>query len=220
MVERLLSGRVAPGARPCVAEFPLSDAEAAMAAFDITCSSSVSAFPLLFEQGLGAGFRNLASAVQDLHRVLDLRHWRGRAEVTRGETLLARLVAWLMRFPPAGGDVSVTVAMERRGAREYWTRDFAGCRFRSVLSPAAQGGVHERFGLLRFHIGLTPGPGGSLLYPVVSGRIFGLPLPRGVLPESLAREFVDAAGRANFDVALSLRLTGLIVRYRGWLEEA
>jgi hypothetical protein len=59
----------------------------------------------------------------------------------------------------------------------------------------------------------------ALHYPVTAGWCLGLPMPRALLPISVATE-TASAGRAQFDVALSLPLVGLIVRYQGWLTPA
>ncbi|MFG1331076.1 DUF4166 domain-containing protein [Xanthobacter autotrophicus] len=173
--------------------------------------------PVLFEEALGPDFRLLPPPLVDLHGVVDVRRWHGEAEVTQGPGLLARLVRAVMGFPPAGRAVRVAVTMERRGSGEVWVRDFAGRRFRSRLTRRSAGpGVRERFGLLSFDLGLAVRDG-RLWYPVVDGRIAGVPLPRTLLPSSTSCESVDAAGRACFDVAIALPLVGLVVRYRGWL---
>ncbi|MGL4280022.1 MAG: DUF4166 domain-containing protein, partial [Albidovulum sp.] len=175
-------------------------------------------FPLLFERALGAAFADLPAPVRELHTVIDLRRWQGRAEVTRGSGILSRLIGWIMGFPPALSDCAVTVEMERQGAGEIWRRSFAGRRFRSHLTPAgkAGAGVIERFGPLAFRIGLRVRDG-RLEYPVRAGRVLGVPLPRVLIPVSETAESVDAEGRATFDVALSHPFAGMVVRYRGWL---
>ena len=128
-----------------------------------------------------------------------------------------------MHFPPAGRDVPVTVAMQRLDgpgpAREVWLRDFGGHRFRSYLRARRGGGVTERFGPLRFDIGLRLA-GGRLCYPVTGWRCLGVPMPRALMPRSDTFEYVDGQGRACFDVAISLPLAGLVVGYRGWLLPA
>ena len=49
------------------------------------------------------------------------------------------------------------------------------------------------------------------------GWLFGLPLPRWLLPRSEAREYVED-DRFHFDVAIDAPLgIGRLVRYRGWL---
>ncbi|MGL5010261.1 MAG: DUF4166 domain-containing protein, partial [Paracoccaceae bacterium] len=154
---------------------------------------------------------------QDLHAVMDQRRWQGRAQVTRGTSLLAKLIATIMRFPPATADTPLTVTMVREGEAEVWTRNFNGRRFRSTLR-IRHGQMTERFGLMTFTIGLNVRDN-TLHYPVTAGRIAGLPLPRALLPRSDATETADGP-RARFDVALSLPLIGAIVRYQGWLEPA
>ncbi|MFG1346590.1 DUF4166 domain-containing protein [Xanthobacter autotrophicus DSM 431] len=215
----LREGALAPGARACLAAFPLARAEAIMAGLDIATRRAVAPQRLLFAHALGPDFARLPHPVKDLHTVVDLRRWRGMAEVSNGPGRLARLVRMLMRFPKAGRAVPVEVTMERLGEGEVWTRSFAGRRFRSHLScrPEGAGGVRERFGPFSFDIGLSVRDG-RLLYPVAAGRLFGLPLPRALLPVSTSFEEADDAGRATFDVAIALPLAGAIVRYRGWLR--
>lgn len=219
VLRKLIAGQMVPGARPCLAEFTPAEfsAEVERSGLNIAETEGADRFPMLFEGTIGASFAGLPEAVRDLHRVIDFRRWRGRAEVTRGGGLLARLIGWAMGFPPALADCEVTVGMERQGAGEVWRRSFAGRRFRSHLTAARGGGVHERFGPISCHIGLRV-RGGRLEYPLLSGRFLGVPLPRFLIPVSETAEGVDAEGRATFDVAISHPLTGLIVRYRGWLR--
>ncbi|WP_237353253.1 SDR family oxidoreductase [Xanthobacter sp. YC-JY1] len=216
MFERLLAGKVPPGARPCVAEFALAEAEAAMANLDISTESTAREFPLVFAETLGAAFGALPPAVRDLHTVMDVRRWSGEADVEEGTGHLARLVRMLMGFPAPGTAIPVKVRMERRGEAEIWERRFAGRPLRSRLARAGAGILRERFGPLSFDIALNV-VGGRLAYPVVAGYCAGLPLPRALLPISETIESMDAEGRVTFDVAISLPRVGRIVRYRGWL---
>lgn len=217
LYRRLRDGKVAPGARACVAEFPVASIEALMADLNLVTHRATRPIPGLFAQALGPDLHLLPPPLVDLHAVVDVRRWRGEAEVTHGSGLFARLVRAAMRFPPSGRTVGVAVTMERQGDGEVWVRDFAGRRFRSRLTRNTAGsGVRERFGLLSFDIGLAVRDG-QLWYPVIGGRIAGVPLPRAVLPTSTSRESLDADGRASFDVAIALPLVGPIIRYRGWL---
>jgi hypothetical protein len=142
----------------------------------------------------------------------------GRAQITRGRGLLARLAASAVGFPPAGDDVPVTVTIARSGGGEAWERNFAGRRLRSFLSPSLRPGhIRERFGLATYEIEL-PVEDGALHFPVRRGWLLGIPLPSVLLPVSCTREFaVD--GQFRFDVGLYAPLTGhLIVRYQGCLR--
>ncbi len=216
LIAALRAGHPAPGARACM-ELDLAAAEAVMAEHRIVTRREAAGFPLLFDGAVDMSA--LPAALIDLHRVIDLRRWSGVATIDRGAGLLSRLAGALMRFPPAGQNVPVTVTMERQGETELWTRVFGVRRFRSRLSRPRRGpGLIERFGVLSFRIALKV-EGGRLLYPVVQGWCLGLPLPRWALPVSRTAEAVDAGGRATFDVELSHPLTGPIIRYRGWLRD-
>jgi len=111
--------------------------------------------------------------------------------------------------------------MERCGPTERWTRRFGASTFLSTLR-ARNGRMTERFGPFTFTLGLEV-KGDSLIFPVISGRLGPIPLPRVILPRSDAVETVEETPkdpRARFDVALSLPLVGALVRYQGWLMPA
>ncbi|MGL4237360.1 DUF4166 domain-containing protein, partial [Tabrizicola sp.] len=131
--------------------------------------------------------------------------------------LMARIVATIMRFPPEGTDIPLTVTMERHKDSERWTRNFNGRCFQSTLSWH-NGRLTERFGALTFTIALRAADG-ELRYPVTQGWFLGIPLPRWALPRSDTTEATDGP-HSTFDVALSLPLIGPIVRYQGWLAPA
>lgn len=216
LTARLLAGSLSAGARPCLGEFTLAEAAQMMQGLDIKTGISTAPMPFLFATALGhPDFVALPAGLRDLHSVLHTRRWQGRASIRRGRAPAARLVATLMRFPPASSDTAVTVTMQRQAMTEVWTRSFGKHRFRSHLTSHPNG-ISERFGPLRFTIGLVV-ENGQIRYPVTQGYLLGLRLPRWVLPKSDTVEAVDALGRATFDVALSHPLVGLIVRYQGWL---
>ena len=77
----------------------------------------------------------------------------------------------------------------------------------------------ERFGPFTFQLGLTVRDG-ALHYPVATGRIGPVPLPRWLLPGSDAREYAKD-GTFRFDVRLLAPVTrALMVHYRGHLHLA
>ncbi len=221
LVRMLTSGAAPPpGASACVGVLTLAQIEAEFAGRHITSGIEAgTASPGLYERVLGAAFATLPLAVQALHRPGTGLRARGTARVDGASTALARLVAAGLRLPRAAEQVAVTVSIAAKGGAERWTRDFGGRRFGSVLSPgAAPGTLVERFGLLRFQLALPVSRAGVDGMPVVAWRLGPVPLPRWLAPASIAREFVDAEGRFNFDVELRLPLRlGRLVRYRGWL---
>ena len=220
MINNLINSDVLAGARPCLAEFSLQEAEEQLAQLQTRTAQHQQVFNPVFAEVLEESFEQLPTPLRDLHTVADMRRWRGRAAITRGKSLLAKLAGFFAGFPPECADTPVSVVMRRVGTSEVWERQFGNHRFRSFLRPARCGGegtIYERFGALRFKIGLTV-RGDELYFPVLSGSVLGVPFPRLFLPVSHTKESVDAQGRAQFDVSISLPLFGEVVTYKGWLE--
>ena len=175
----------------------------------------------LFRLALGARFDHLPQAVRDLHTVTGKMSWQGRARVTRGKSRIGGLICRIVGFPPEADDVPVSVTIERRGDKEVWRRDFGGKTFASILclrDADERGHITERFGVMAFDIDLRLADD-RLHFPVSRGSIFGIPLPKAVLPVSEAGEF-ERDGRFHFDVQVSLPGIGAIVRYQGHLDPA
>lgn len=208
------------GARPCLAELDLAGIDAALSDLDVTTRIEESDAPSLFESILADAWPSLAPEHRRLHAVQDIENFAGRAEITRGRSLMARAVALVFGFPAAGENVPVRVEKSRIKDAEIWRRDFAGSVFRSRLrATGAPGRCIEQFGPFAFELDL-PVDAQGLRLAVRRGWLFGLPLPAGLLPRSDSREFVED-GRFRFDVGLHAPLGGgLVVRYRGWLAPA
>jgi len=73
----------------------------------------------------------------------------------------------------------------------------------------------ERFGPLNFGMALV-WKSERLRFVVRRWSACGIPLPRALAPRGDSYEFVEA-GRFHFHVEIATPITGLIVRYRGWL---
>lgn len=208
--------KIAPGARPAVAVVPLTDIEAAMADLAVETEVVEEALAPIFQQCLGCDFATLAPVVQAGHAVYGPKRWSGGAQVSRGTSLWSRFLARAFGFPPASKDTTVTVAMTLQNEGELWERRFGGKPFWSFLKMQGDR-MTERFGPLTFTLGLHAADG-QLHFPVLAGRVGPLPLPRFLLPQSIAREF-EKDGRFHFDVQLNAPFTGaLMVHYQGWLE--
>ncbi len=207
--------QVPPGARPALAEFTLTKAEAAMADLDVTFTQTETPLLPLFQQALGPAFAHLPAQVRASHDHAGPRRWSGTATITRGTGLLSRTIALLFRFPQAGQIVPLTVLKTPTPQGEVWDRRFGTSLFRSHLRLTPKG-MTERFGPMTFVLNLHLADN-ALHYPVVAGRCCGLPIPRALLPRSIAREYAQD-GLFHFDVALHAPLGGgLIVRYVGFL---
>ncbi|MES1971512.1 MAG: DUF4166 domain-containing protein [Pseudomonadota bacterium] len=214
LAAEILAGRVAPGARDAGRLLDLAQFDPLFAALTVRHETIEMALaPPLYARVMGPAFAALPPAVRAIHTVCRDGGAAGEARVVRGAGMLARLVAWVMRFPPAGTH-PLHVSFTERGGTETWTRHFGPHRFSSRLS-AKGGRLVERFGPLRFHFDL-PSDEAGLGMAMRRWTCLGLPLPRALAPRSAAREWQEGS-RFRFDVPIALPLIGLVVQYDGWL---
>ena len=170
----------------------------------------------LYRRILGESYETLPEPLRRLHDRHGATTAEGRGEVERGEGLLSRLAGAIIGFPPAGADVPVRVTFTLDDGVETWTRSFAGKPLVSTQEHGEDGLLVERFGPMAIGMALVVEPDRMRLV-LRRWSAFGIPLPLWAGPRSDTWEHA-ADGRFNFHVDLSHPLTGLIVRYHGWLE--
>jgi hypothetical protein len=221
IIRHRLAGRPpAPGARAAATELELADYQPRFERRRIACGvrEPVPATAPLYRRVLNEAWSTLPEPLRAMH---DLKHTltaQGVATVARGRGLLARSLAALVGFPPSGAGVPVTVSFEQRGGKERWRRDFAGRAFASTHAEGRgrfAGLVCESFGPFTFGLALVVEPDRMKLV-MRRWSFLGLPLPLFLAPGGEAYESAEQ-GRFNFHVEIGHRLTGLIVRYDGWL---
>lgn len=208
-----------PGARACVDDIELEDYERLFATRTIYTGlrTPPRKDALLYERMLGDAWRQLPSVIREMHDGPASAEGRGR--VDRGGSPLAMLAGAMMSFPPAATDTPVRVTFEHTPSGEVWRRSFGR---HSFLSHQYDGQgkserlVVERFGALEFAMALVVEEGRVRL---VTRRwsAFGIALPMWLAPRSNAYE-TEENGVFRFFVEISHPLTGLIVRYSGWLK--
>lgn len=223
IVRHCLEGRrPGAGARAATNELELADYDILFAQRAIVTGTRQSAPTIpnqpLYRRVLGTAWERLPLPIRSLHDLSGDLTAEGRATIERGRGFAARLIAALFRFPHAGTDVPVRVTFHSDGQREIWQRDFAGRAFSSIQEDG-QGAFErllcERFGPFAFGLALVL-ERGRLELVVRRWTLFGIPLPLTLAPTGDAYETVED-GRFNFHVEIGHRLSGLIVRYRGWL---
>lgn len=222
LVRKALQGGLPAGARPCLDDIDLDDATNAMAGLQVSTAISRERETPLFREALGPDFNRLPAPLRAVHDARVHKCFFGRGRVRRGSGPLAELLCLAFGLPQSSDDLPVTVSIERDGAAEIWTRNFGSRRFRSVLRRSASDGkgrVRERFGPVSIEIDLALADN-ALSYPVGGGSFARFRLPSFLVPRSETRESVDEDGRFCFSVRISLPLTGLLISYEGWLEDA
>ena len=175
----------------------------------------------LFRRILGAEFERLPPPLRALHdRRRDTRAV-GRSRVVLGRSRVARALAQLLRLPPAGDDIALTVDFVPQRGGETWRRDFAGARLTSHLSSGRgtlAGLILERRFPITVAMRLVADAAG-LSYVPRRYWLLGLPWPAALAPRTTARESVEN-GLFTFDIAIALPLVGPLIRYRGSLSAA
>lgn len=215
LAEAILAGTISPGACDAGRLLDLDRFEPLFASLSVRHETVETRLPPpLYERVMDARYASLPEAVREMHRIHADGGTSGEAVVERGKSIAARLIAWVMRFPPAGRH-SVHVAFTERDGVETWTREFGRYTFTSHLRER-DGRLEERFGPLRFRFDLLSNDKG-LAMEMRGWSILGIPLPMALVPRSRAREWQEG-GRFRFDVPIALPLVGLIVHYTGWLE--
>lgn len=216
LANRVASGDIAPGARDAGGLLTLADFEKNFRSLAIEHATIEIEQPeQLYARVMGPDFQRLSPGVQRMHEVLRDDGAAGHATVERGNHPLARLVAWIMRFPPAG-EYPLHVHFAERDGVERWTRDFGGHRFSSRLRADRESRLVESFGPLRFAF-RVPVENGRLRMELERWSLGALPLPKRLAPRSPAREW-EEDGRFRFDVPIALPVIGSVVHYRGWLQ--
>ena len=101
----------------------------------------------MYEALLGPDWEDLPEVVRPIHAPGE---FRGRFDITRGRSPLARVAAWICGFPASGESVAVALAITAEADRWVWRRRFGDV----VVTTWQQGYLREGFGptLLDFEL--------------------------------------------------------------------
>lgn len=220
IIRKLITGiRPATGARPGTHALELADYDTLFEGRSISTGfRQDERESSLYQKVLGSAFDRLPPRVRELHACLTERRWSGKAQVRRGDGILAKIVCAVIGFPRSGDDIPVTVSLAPEQEAERWTRDFGGKTFASVQSCGSGRDQHllvERFGVISVSLALIVDGGRLFLIPR-RWSLFGLPMPKTLLPGSNSFE-TEENGAFCFDVEIRAPVAGLIVAYRGQL---
>ena len=217
ILDKLLHRLFEPGARHSCGEITLENLQPYFESIGAETAITEEELQPIFKRCLGDAFNNLPEAVQAFHNTAGQTIYKGRAESLGPTGISGRLAAFIIGFPGANKDIPVEVTTTADSTSEFWCRSFAGSVFNSRLSLHRDGYITERFNPLTMRLGLHV-KDHCLHYPVTSAKLFGLiPLPRILLPKSIAHESVDSKGRFTFDVHLQTPFGARISHYRGYL---
>jgi hypothetical protein len=210
-----------PGARAATRDLELGDYQPLFAGRAIVTGvrdESPGRVAPLYALVLDTEWDHLPAEIRAMHDVLGHASASGRGSVERGRGRLARLLAAVIGFPEPSPDTPVSVRFAVENGEETWTRSFGGKSFssRQFAGRANQQFLLcERFGPLTFAMALVV-QNTRLAYVPRRWNCFGISLPMWLSPQVFAYETVES-GKFRFYVEIRHWLTGLIIRYRGWL---
>jgi hypothetical protein len=167
----------------------------------------------LYRSILGEPFDLLPTELQRFHDQPDGVQASGELTVRRGPGRLRSWLASLLGLPAAAPRVPVTLQIRVEGDRERWVRHFGSLRMETV-QWSQEGCLVEAAGPLRFALKLAAGPTG-LRYESRGAWLFGLRLPRLLVPRIAATEAVHDGGEISVSVSVRGPLVGLLVAYEG-----
>ena len=220
LIRKMMEGdRPDPGARSGIGALNLSDYQSLFQRRQIFSGFRSEPSGALYPDALGAAYGDLPKPVQAFHSATGT--WRGSADIETGTSWVARTLAKVLGFPDAGRDIPGTVTTTLIGAGERWQRDFASHRMTTTQEPGLgrmEGLIVERFGPIAVGLAMVVKDKRLWLVPR-RWTLFGLPLPRWLLPSGDTFETAQG-GAFQFDVTVKVPLLGLIAAYRGTLSPA
>lgn len=173
------------------------------------------------EAWFGPAFAQLHPLLQQLHRQSGV--LRGTVEVGLGRGFagwLGRRLARRLGMPATAGPHALEVHIHSTDGVLHWSRRFDGRHaFVSRFRPCGtypSGYWIEQTGSLRLELGVVIQSGGWH-WQHRGTRWFGVPIPRFLLPHTVASKRIESDGY-RFSVAVRVPLLGEVLGYAGTLR--
>ena len=172
------------------------------------------------EEWFGEGFTELHPLLQRLHREGGI--LRGQVAVSFGQGLagiVGRRLASRMGVPVVAGTHDLQVTIHGEAGALHWGRSFNGqSQFNSKFQPSGHypsGHWLEQSGHLSLVLGVEVKDGGWH-WQHRKTRLFGVPVPRAILPTTLASKGIEGA-LYRFSVEVRAPVLGKLLGYSGKL---
>lgn len=184
---------------------------------EVHTGSAIALYPRI----VGASWNDLAEPVRLFHAKANPTRYVGRFIIRRGEGLLARMLAGLLRLPAAGEQVPTQLVVTQNDSGELWKRIFAGKPFLTKLRAHDEGFLAEYIGLIEILYRLKISAQ-ALCYvqTKVSLRVgaMRIPLPRWLSPNISGREWAASNEKGvHVSVSVSVPFAGSLINYQGYI---
>lgn len=172
------------------------------------------ASPSLYVGLLGPAWEELPAVVRRLHLEGSA---TGHFTIRRGPGVLAALVGWFCRMPPAGEHVPTRLVVRASPEGQRWERTFGSHALATGQRAWEPGLLAEQLGPVECVFRLRAG-GQGLVYEQVGAWLrlgpLRLPLPRLFSPR-IEAETLAAEGGMRVHVRIRLALVGPVLSYEG-----
>lgn len=168
----------------------------------------------LYVQLLEDDYDRLDPVVQRFHTLRGHMILHGRCLIDGPTSILGRCLAWFAGVPSGRTEEEFTFELLANEHEEQWTRYFPTTTMCSRMH-IHDGELVERLGPVTFHFHLHA-VGDALEMELASMTVLGVPWPRRLKPEILARE-TGEDGLFHFEVSASLPMFGRVTAYKGTL---
>ena len=175
----------------------------------------------LYARVLRDGWARLAAPVRSIHSAQPVVRAHGRFRVVHGRRRLARVLARLLRLPPACASTDTRLTVTAVDAGERWERTFDVHCLETEQYETDASELAEAFGVLELRFRLDA-LGDSLHYvPRGAALLWGsrrLPIPARLAPRVEAREDPAGPRRIDVHVDVTLPVVGPLIAYEGTVE--
>lgn len=175
----------------------------------------------LYARILRDDWLQVTAPIRRAHAPLPVLRAHGHFRVAHGRHPVARLLARLLRLPPAGDAIDTRLVVTALDQGERWERTFGTSRVETKQHEGPASDLIECFGLLEFRFHLDTADG-SLRYlqqdAACRWRSARWRLPAWLAPRVDAREDPVGPGAIKVHVRITLPVVGQLMAYDGLVE--
>jgi hypothetical protein len=170
----------------------------------------------LYERILGERFLELFPLVQEMHRYEKQNILKGKVNIKRGSTFLAKCMNFLMRLPKEQTEAFLMLELTKHGEQEKWRRTFGIDTFSSIQYKKDELMV-EKMGLVKMYFRVFEKEK-ALCTVLEKSGFLGLRVPT-ILTINISSKVEELDEKVLFSVRVSTRNGTLIIDYDGVILE-
>ena len=170
----------------------------------------------LYEELLGESFSALSPKVQAMHRYEKQNILKGKVNIRRGSTFLAKFMNLLMRLPKEQNEAFLMLELTKQEKQEQWKRTFGTDLFSSVQYKEDDVMV-EKMGLVKMYFRVFEKEK-ALCTILEKSTVLGLRIPK-IFTVKVTSKVEEVNGKVHFFVEVRSFKKVLIIQYDGKIEK-